>query len=168
MKNFTQYIKESEKDGKNGHYEDFVDEDTGEIVTLWVDDPTPEELEAREKEREESARKYYEKCEKERAAYKELKIESLEDEVWSLQDELKDLHREYRQLEIDQEEEVGGLYADGKEAEAEKLAQKYGAKFNKNSKQQESLKKKLEKAKKKLNAARRKMDKVRHELWGND
>ena len=50
-----------------------------------------------------------------------------------------------RQLEIDQEEEVGGLYADGKEAEAEKLAQKYGVKFNKNSKQQESLKKKLEK-----------------------
>ena len=46
MKNFKDYlIKESEKDGKNGHYEDFVDEDTGEIVTLWVDDPTPEELE---------------------------------------------------------------------------------------------------------------------------
>ena len=80
---------------------------------------------------------------------------------------MKDLHREYRQLEIDQEEEVGGLYADGKETEAEKLAQKYGAKFNKNSKQQESLKKKLENAKKKLNVARRKMDKVRSELWGD-
>lgn len=167
MKDINQYIKESEKDGKNGHYEDFVDEDTGEIVTMWVDDPTPEELEAREREREESARQYYEKCEKERAAYKELKIDSLEDVVWYLQVELKDLHQEYRQLEIDQEEEVGGLYADGKEAEAEKLAQKYGAKFNKNSNQQESIKKKLENAKKKLNVARHKMDKIRDEIWGN-
>ena len=42
MKNINQYIKESEKDGKNGHYEDFADEDTGEIVTLWVADPDPE------------------------------------------------------------------------------------------------------------------------------
>lgn len=167
MKNINQYIKESEKDGKNGHYEDFADEDTGEIVTMWVDDPTPEELEAREKEREESARQYYEKCEKERAAYKELKIDSLEDVVWYLQVELKDLHQEYRQLEIDQEEEVGGLYADGKEAEAEKLAQKYGAKFNKNSKQQESIKKKLEIAKKKLDLARRKLYKLLDEIWGN-
>ena len=161
MKNLVQYIKESSSDGKNGHYEDFVDEDTGELVTMWINDPTPEELEAREKEREESARKYYEKCEKEREVYKELKIDSLEDEVWALQDELKDLHREYRQLEIDQEEEVGGLYTAGKEAEAEKLAQKYGAKFNKNSKQQESIKKKLERAKKKLDVARHKMDKLR-------
>ena len=168
MKNLVQYIKESAADGKNGHYEDFVDEDTGELVTMWINDPTPEELEAREKEREESARQYYEKREKERELYKELKIDSLEDEVWALQDELKDLHREYRQLEIDQEEEVGELYAAGKEAEAEKLAQKYGAKFNKNSKQQESIKKKLERAKKKLDVARHKMYKLRDELWGDE
>lgn len=166
MKNFTQYIKESAEDGKNGHYEDFVDEDTGEIFSMWIEDPDPEELAKREKEREEESRRYWEKVEKERAAFKDLKIDALEDEVWSLKDELHDLHREYRQLEIDQEEEVGGLYAQGKEAEAEKLAQKYGAQFNKNSKQQEVLKKKLEKAKDKLYKARRKMDKVRSELWG--
>ena len=167
MKDLQKYILESEKDGKNGHYEDFVDEDTGEIVTLWVDDPTPEELEQREKEREESARKYYEKCKKEQDTYKELKLDELEDTVWYLQQELKDLHKEYRQLQIDQEEEVGGLYAQGKEAEAEKLAQKYGIKFNKNAKDQEKMKKQLEKAQKKLNVARKKMDKVRHELWAD-
>lgn len=167
MKTLNQYLKESSEDGKNGHWEDFVDEDTGEIVTMWVNDPTPEELEAQEKERQENARKYWEKCEKERQAYKELNIDALEDEVWSMQDELKDLHREYRQLEIDQEEEVGGLYANGKEAEAEKLAQKYGAKFNKNAKEQEKLKKKLGTIQKKLNTARRKMDKIRAELWGD-
>lgn len=168
MKNLNNYLKESEQDGKNGHYEDFVDEDTGEIFSMWVEDPTPEELEAREKEREENARKYYEKVEKERAAYKELKIDELEDEVWAIKDELHDLHREYRQLEIDQEDEVGGLYAQGKEFEAEKLAQKYGIQFNKNSKRQEVLKKKLEKSKAKLYKARGKMDKIRHELWGDD
>ena len=166
MKDLYKYLKESAEDGKNGHYEDFVDEDTGEIVTLWVDDPTPEELEAQEKQREEDSRKYWEKVEKERAIYKDLKIDALEDDVWALQDELKNLHKEYRQLEIDQEEEVGGLYTQGKEAEAEKLAQKYGIEFNKNSKKQETLKKKLEAAKKKLWNARKKMDKVRDELWG--
>jgi hypothetical protein len=166
MKQITDYIKESENDGKNGHYEDFADEDTGEIITLWVDDPTPEELEAREKEREESARKYYEKCEKERAAYKELKIDSLEDEVWNYQQELKDLHDQYRQLEIDQEEEVGGLYADGKEAEAEKLAQKYGKDFNKLASKQLLTQRKLAASKTKLSVARKKMDKIRNELWG--
>ena len=166
MKKINQYIKESSEDGKNGHWQDFVDEETGEIVNLWVDDPTPEELEAREKKREESTHKYYEKCKKEQDAYKELKIDELEDTVWYLQQDLKDLHKEYRQLQIDQEEEVGSLYAQGKEAEAEKLAQKYGTKFNKNAKDQEKMKKQLERAKDKLFKAHRKMDKVRTELWG--
>ena len=34
MKPLSKYLKESYKDEKQGHYEDFVDEDTGEIVTL--------------------------------------------------------------------------------------------------------------------------------------
>ena len=35
MKNFKDYlIKESAEDDKNGYWEDFVDENTGEIITL--------------------------------------------------------------------------------------------------------------------------------------
>ena len=83
MKNFTQYIKESEKDGKNGHYEDFVDEDTGEIVTLWVDDPDPEleklKWETYEKNHE-KVRKIYKKCKEQEKEVKN-KLEKLEDEM---------------------------------------------------------------------------------------
>lgn len=165
MKNLKLYLKETAEDGKNGHYEDFVDEDTGEIVSLWVADPDPEELKKQEEEREKSMQEYWEKRKKEEQAFKDLKIDSLEDEVWSYQDQLKDLHREFRELRIDQEEEVGALYVKGDEAAAEKLAQEYGEKFNKNAEQQESVQKKLIKAKKKLNTARKKMDKIYNELW---
>lgn len=166
MKNLKLYLKETAEDGKNGHYQEFVDEDTGEIVSLWVPDPDPEELKKQEEERKKKEQSYWEKREKEEQAFKDLKIDELEDEVWNYQDQLKDLHREFRDLRIDQEEEVGGLYTQGKEAEAEKLAQEYGEKFNKNADQQELIKKKLIKAKKKLNAARKKMDKIYNELWG--
>lgn len=166
MKSINKFIKESSEDGLNGHWQDFIDEETGEIVTMWVDDPTPEELERQEEERRNALKSYLDKCDKERQAYKELNIDSLEDQVWYMQQELKDLHDEYRQLQIDQEEELGPLYTDGKEAEAEKLAQKYGKQFNKNSKKQETLKKKLGMAQKRLNIARNKMWKIRSELWG--
>ena len=165
MKSINKFIKESSEDGLNGHWQDFVDEDTGEIVTMWVDDPSPEELERQEEERRNALKSYLDKCDKERQAYTDLKISSLEDQVWSMQQELKDLHNEYRELQIDQEEEVGALYVAGKEAEAEKLAQEYGEKFNKNSKEQEKLKKKLGTAQKRLNVARNKMEKIRSKLW---
>ena len=166
MKKLNHYIKESVKDGKNGHYEEFADEDTGEIVTMWVNDPTPEELAKREEESKKAMDEYWAKVEKEQKIHKELNIDKLEDDVWDLQSRLKDLHREYRELEIDQEEEVGGLYVSGKEAEAEALAQEYGEKFNKNSEEQEKLKQKLVVAKKKLDDAREKWYKLTDGLWG--
>ena len=106
MKNFTQYIKESEADGKNGHYEDFVDEDTGEIVTLWVADPDPEE----EAQKAELAKAEHDKYVKRLEAEKKLRktLDPLEDKLWGLNQDLKDKTREYRDLQIDQEEEVGG------------------------------------------------------------
>lgn len=165
MKDLYKYLKETAEDNKGGHYEDFVDEDTGEIVNLWVPDIDPEELKRQEEEREKSMQSYLDKCQQENQARKDLKIDELEDIVWDYQEQLKDLHREFRDLQIDQEEEVGGLYVQGKEAEAEKLAQKYGDKFNKNAKQQETLKKKLEAAQKKLDIARHKLDKIYAKLW---
>ena len=166
MKKLNHYIKESVEDGKNGHYEEFADEDTGEIVTMWVNDPTPEELAKREEESKKAMDEYWAKVEKEQKIHKELNIDKLEDDVWDLQSRLKDLHREYRELEIDQEEEVGGLYVSGKEAEAEALAQEYGEKFNKNSEEQEKLKQKLVVAKKKLDDAIEKWYKLTDGLWG--
>lgn len=72
-------------------------------------------------------------------------LDPIEDEYYASKDELKDLKREYRDLQIDHEEEVGALYADGKYEEGEKLAQEYGKKFNKLDKQIKSLEKKISK-----------------------
>lgn len=43
MKSIKNYILESEADGKNGSYQQFVDPDTGEVCEIWVDDPDPED-----------------------------------------------------------------------------------------------------------------------------
>jgi len=141
MKDLYKYIKESEKDGKNGHYEDFVDEDTGEIVTLWVADPDPEE----EAQKAALAKAEHEKYVKRLEAEKKLRktLDPLEDKLWGLNQDLKDRTREYRDLQIDQEEEVGALYVKGDEAKAEELAQEYGEKFNKLADEIESIKKKI-------------------------
>lgn len=164
---FGNEVKESVEDGKNGHYEEFVDEDTGEIVTVWINDPTPEEIASKEKEREESARSYYEKQQQENDMRKQLKLDELDDIVWDLEEQLKDLNREYRDLRIDMEEDLGNLYSQGKEAEAEKLAQKYGDHENKIVKQQESLRKKLIAAKRKRDNASSKFWKFYNKLWDN-
>lgn len=165
MKDLYKYIKESHEDGKNGHWKDFVDEDTSEIVTMQVNDPTPEDIAAKEKEREEDTRSYYEKQQKENDMCKQLKLDELDDVVWDYEQQLKDLNREYRDLMIDMEEEVGHLYSSGKDAEAEKLAQKYGEQENRIVKKQESLRKKLSSVKKKRDNTLSKFWKFYDKLW---
>jgi len=165
MKDLHKYILESQEDGKNGHWKDFVDEDTGEVVTMWINDQTPEEIAAKEKECEENTRSYYEKQQKENDMRKKLKLDELDDIVWSYEQQLKDLNKEYRDLRIDMEEELGHLYTSGKEAEAEKLAQKYGAQENRIAKEQESLRKKLASTKKKRDNASSKFWKFYNKLW---
>lgn len=165
MKSLHKYIMESSEDGKNGHWEDFVDEDTGEIVSMWVNDPTPEELEKQEKEREENINSWYEKRKKEDELRKKLQLDKLDDDVWNYEQQLKDLNNEYRELRIDMEEELGYLYSQGDEVEAEKLAQKYGAKENKIVKQQESIRKKLSLARKRQDSASIKFWKEYDKIW---
>lgn len=158
MKCITKYIIESADDGKNGHYEDFVDEDTGEIVTLWVADPDPEE----EAKKAELAKAEHDKYVKRLEAEKKLRktLDPLEDELWGLNQDLKDKTREYRDLQIDQEEEVGALYVKGDEAKAEELAQEYGEKFNKLADEIESLKRKIKALNPKVEKLQRKLLKI--------
>ena len=143
MKSIKDYILESEADGKNGSYQQFVDPDTGEVCEIWVDDPDPEEEARKAEQAKADAEAYWKKVELEKELRK--KAEPIEDEYYSAKEELKDLKREYRDLQIDHEEEVGALYADGKYEEGEKLAQEYGIKFNKLDKQIEKLEKKIAK-----------------------
>lgn len=162
MKSIIDYINESEADGKGGHYEDFVDPDTGEICTLWIDDiEAAKEQEKARLAREEEDRKYNEIIVKEKEIRKEL--DPLEDQMYDLEGELKDLKREYRDLQIDHEEEVGGLYADGKHEEAEKLAQEYGVKFNKLEKQIKTIKNKISKLEPKIE----KLQSKKWALWSD-
>lgn len=162
MKPLKKFITESEADGKNGHYEEFVDPDTGEICTLWIDDiEAAKEREKARLAREEEDRKYNEIITKEKEIRKEL--DPLEDQMYDLEGELKDLKREYRDLQIDHEEEVGGLYGDGKFEEAEKLAQEYGIKFNKLEKQIKTIKNKIRKLEPKIE----KLQAQKWELWAN-
>ena len=147
MKSINTYIKESQEDGKGGHWEDFVDEETGELVTMWVKDKNPElenlKWEIYMKSHEELG-KLYDKC-KEADKENLKKREKLEDELWGYEQDLKDTNRQYRQLQIDQEDELGQLYSSGKEKEAEEKAQEYGEQFNKLAEEIESLKNKIKK-----------------------
>lgn len=158
MKDLYKYIKESAEDGKGGHYEDFVDEDTGEIVTLWVADPDPEE----EAKKAELAKAEHDKYIKHLEAEKKLRktLDPLEDELLGLNQDLKDKTREYRDLQIDQEEEVGGLYVQGKEKEAEELAQTYGEKFNKLADEVDAIKKKIKQLNPKIEKLQRELLKI--------
>ena len=158
MKELYTYIKESEEDGKGGHYEDFVDEDTGEIVTLWVADPDPEE----EAKKAELAKAEHDKYIKHLKVEKKLRktLDPLEDELWGLNQDLKDKTREYRDLQIDQEEEVGSLYVQGKEKEAEELAQEYGEKFNQLADEVDAIKKKIKQLNPKVEKLQRKLLKI--------
>lgn len=143
MKTIKEYILESEADGKNGSYQQFVDADTGEICTLWVDDPDPADEAKKVEQAKAESEAYWKKVELEKQIRKEL--DPIEDEYYASKDELKDLKREYRDLQIDHEEDVGALYVDGKYEEGDKLAQEYGVKFNKLDKQIKSLEKKIAK-----------------------
>ena len=143
MKSIKDYIIESEADGKNGSYQQFVDPDTGEVCEIWVDDPDPEEEARKAEQAKADAEAYWKKVELEKELRKQA--DPIEDEYYASKEELKDLKREYRDLQIEHEEEVGVLYADGKYEEGEKLAQEYGVKFNKLDKQIEKLEKKIAK-----------------------
>jgi RecB family endonuclease NucS len=78
--------------------------------------------------------------------------------MYDLEGELKDLKREYRDLQIDHEEEVGRLYAEGNHTEAEKLAQEYGVQFNK-------LEKKIKVIKNKIDKLEPKIEKLQQQKW---
>lgn len=143
MKSIKDYIIESAEDGKNGSYQEFVDADTGEIVKIWIDNPDPEEEARKAEQAKADTEAYWKKVELEKELRK--KVDPIEDEYYATKDELKNLKQQYRDLQIDHEEEVGALYTNGKYKEGEKLSQKYGAQFNKLDKQIEKLEKKIAK-----------------------
>lgn len=92
------------------------------------------------------------------------RLDPLEDELWSYQEELNDIKREYRSIQTDMEDELGQLYANGNEAEAEERAQEYGERMNELDDRKEELIKKIK-------SIQPKIDKLREKklaIWSDD
>lgn len=122
-------------------YQEFIDDETGEIVTMWVEDPDPEEEKKKLEKAKEDSKKYEAACKKEREYI--TKLNPLENELWGYEDELKRCNAEYRQLKIDMEEEIGNLYAQEKFAEGDELGQSYGVSMDRLEKQIKGIKRKM-------------------------
>ena len=157
MKSLTNYIVENEADGKNGHYEKFYDEDTGETIVYWANDPTPEEIKNQIKKDD-----YTDNFSKEQQERKRLNLDELEDNVWDLQSQLKNLHKNFISIQYDQEDEIGNAKTD---EEKDNIAQKYGEKLDQVSKKQQDIKKKLAVAQNNLNKAEKEFANFRDKLW---
>lgn len=147
-------------DKKRGHYEEFVDADTGEVVKVWREDPSKKESSFEEQE---TGLIYQEKIKLDNEARKEFT--AIESEFKSVLENLKDKYDERKQLEIDQEQEVGSLYVAGKDEEAEKLAQDYGEKFNTIDDEIGMLNSKIDELKPKYIQARQEYNKKADEIW---
>ena len=121
MKTLSNYIKKFVGNSKNGHFEEFIDEETGELVTLWIEDKPEEIVKAVKEATPEELQKL-----------KELRKASdkLDDELWSLRDELSDakdelrsLKDELRELQYGMEDEIGRATTD---EERDELGNEYG------------------------------------------
>ena len=124
MKPLSKYLKESYKDEKQGHYEDFVDEDTGEIVTLWVDDKPEQIIKAVKEATPEELQKLKELRKQEDEI--DAKWWSIRDEIDNQKDELKSLKAELRELQYGMEDEIGQAKTD---KERDNLGNEYGEKI---------------------------------------
>ena len=121
MKTLSNYIKESVGNSQNGHFEEFADEETGDLTTMWVDND-PEEIVKAVKE---ATPEELQKLKELRKAY-----DKLDDELWSVRDELSDakdelrsLKDELRELQYGMEDEIGRATTD---EERDKLGNEYG------------------------------------------
>lgn len=124
MKTLSNYIKESmdkSQNSKNGHFKEFVDEETGELVTLWIEDK-PEEITKAVKE---ATPEELQKLKEIRKAFDKIDNEwwAIKDELDEAKDELKSLKSELRELQYGMEDEIGQATSD---EERDKLGNQYG------------------------------------------
>lgn len=136
MKDLKVYIKESAEDGKNGHWEEFVDEDTGDIVSIWRPDDTPKILALIKKYDDEAAKIDAELAkvwDDEKKLHHE--ILDLRSELIDIKSSIKSKKDSLRQLFTDMEEEV----ANAKESDKDKVANEYGEKMSEVEKEIENF-----------------------------
>ena len=160
MKTLSNYMKESIDDSKNGHWEEFADEDTGELVTLWIEDK-PEEIVKAVKE---ATPEELQKLKDLRKAY-----DKLDDEWWTIKyelsdakDELKSLKSELRELQYGMEDEIGQATSD---EERDKLGNQYGEELENVQNKIRNTITNIEELTKKKEAIQNKLDDASNKLY---
>lgn len=159
MKNLLTYIKESDN-SKNGHFEEFVDEETGELVTMWIEDKPEEIVKAVKEATPEELQKL-----------KDLRkaVDKLDDEWWTnkyelsdTKDELKSLKDELRELQYGMEDEIGQATSD---KERDRLGNQYGEELDNVQNKIRKTIAKIEKLTKKNKSIRNKLDDASDKLY---
>lgn len=160
MKALSNYIKESIDDSKNGHWEEFADEDTGELVTMWIEDK-PEEIVKAVKE---ATPEELQKLKEMRKAF-----DKLDDEWWTIKyelsdtkDELKSLKNELRELQYGMEDEIGQATSD---EERDRLGNRYGGELDDVQNKIRKTIAKIEKLTKKKETIQNKLDDASNKLY---
>ena len=163
MKTLSQYIKESidkSQNSKNGHFEEFVDEETGELVTLWIEDKPKEIVKAVKEATPEELQKLKEM----RKAFDKIDNEwwAIKDELDGAKDELKSLKSELRELQYGMEDEIGQATSD---EERDKLGNQYGEELENVQNKIKNAITNIEELTKKKEAIQNKLDDASNELY---
>lgn len=153
-------VKESAEDGKNGRWEEFYDEDTGEVVSMWIDDK-PEEIVKAVKE---ATPEELQKLKELRKAFDKLDDQWYEtsDELVDAKHRLRALKDELREIQYDMEEEIGHAKTD---EERDRLGNEYGDQLEDNQKQTNATIINIHALTKKKDELREKVDDASNELW---
>lgn len=163
MKTLANYIKESidkSQNSQNGHFEEFVDEETGELVTLWIEDK-PEEIVKAVKE---ATPEELQKLKEMRKALDKIDNEwwAIKDELDGAKDELKSLKSELRELQYGMEDEIGQATSD---EERDKLGNQYGEELENAQNKIRNTITNIEALTKKKEAIQNKLDDALNELY---
>ena len=159
MKTLLTYIKESDN-SKNGHYKEFVDEETGELVTMWIEDKPEEIVKAVKETTPEELQKL-----------KDLRkaVDKLDDEWWTIKyelsdkkDELKSSKDALRELQYGMEDEIGQATSD---EERDRLGNQYGEELDNVQNKIRKTIVKIEKLTKKKKSIRNKLDDASDKLY---
>ena len=120
MKSFIKYLNETMEDGKHGWWENFEDEDTGEVIPIWRVEDTPEVKKLVKKYKEQEEKEY--KAIKDR--WEEWRQKNLDicDEEIAAENEVEELQEKQRIMYSDMEDEV----SHAKEEDQDTVANKWG------------------------------------------
>lgn len=131
MKSLSDYINEYiAESAPTGHWEDFCDEDTGEIVSVWRWEDT-DEFFATLKEYDDKLNAVWNQIDSLNDAADEYyaEIDDKRRELKEVDNEIRDLRKKRKQLFIDMEEEIGQIDISN-DKERDEKAQEYGEDIN--------------------------------------